>query len=326
MKRRTFLASVGIGLATVAAGCTSQASSSVAPKTDSETTTATSEGQTDTEQTPEQTLIEAGESAERAIGAASLEERGLRTPHHVAFGNSTEESHQGTITVSTADETVFEESVELEANASIVVSLTDLDTYTIRVTVPELDATEQVTIEPGQFTCNVTRTTVSIQEDNTLDSMSVSTLMACPGVITETAPTDELATHTLGDDPIPADTGKFTHTLMLRNPSDETWTTRILVENDSKAQFDGVYTVEPEGSVLITLSESGTYTLSMSVLETEAMVTEQVTPENFDCNESSTRVAIDDAGELTANTVSTLMACDAETNTTNKSSYTDGQK
>ena len=320
MKRRTLLTSAGIGLATAAAGCTSQATSSGAPETDAETTT-TSEGeQTETTQTPEQTLVEAGDAAERTIGTGSLEERGLRTPHHVTFGNPTGEPHQGTITVSKAGETVFEESVELEANASIVASLTNLDTYTARVAVPELNATEEVTIDLSQFSCNVTRTTVSIQDDGTLNSMSISTRMACPGVVTETAPADGLASHTVGDNPIPADTGKFSHSLRLRNPSDKTWTTRILVENESAVQFDGVYTVEPEGTVSITLSESGTYSLSMSVLETEAMETVQITPENFDCTESSTRAGINAAGELTANIVSTLMACDIETNSTNESS------
>jgi hypothetical protein len=57
----------------------------------------------------------------------------------------------------------------------------------------------------------------------------------------------------------------------------------------------------------------------MGVLETETTVTEQVTPENFDCNRSSTRAEIDDAGELTVNTVSTLMDCDVETNSTSES-------
>ncbi|ELZ47954.1 hypothetical protein C464_07700 [Halorubrum coriense DSM 10284] len=215
---------------------------------------------------------------------------------------------------------MFEESVELEADASIVASLTDLDTYTARVAVPGLNATEEVTIDRSQFSCNVTRTTVSIQDDDTLDSMSISTRMACPGVVTETAPADGLASHTLGDNPVPADTGRFSHSLRLRNPSDETWTTRILVEKESVVQFDGVYTVEPEGTVLLTLSESGAYSLSMSVLETGATETEQITPENFDCNESSTRAEINATGELTANTVSTLRACDIETNSTNGSS------
>nr|WP_233512075.1 hypothetical protein [Haloferax sp. Atlit-12N] len=268
----------------------------------------------------ERTHIKSGDTVERTVGTKSLEERGLRKAHHVAFGNPTEETHHGTITVSKAGETVFEESVELEANASIVVSLTDLDTYAARVTVPELDATEEVTISPSQFTCNVTRTTISVQDDGTLDSIGVSTRMACPGVVSENASTDGLASHTLGDDPIPADTGKFSHTLMLRNPSDDTWTTRILVEDDSTTQFDGVYTVEPEGTVLITLSERGTYTLSMGVIETGTTVTEQVTPKNFDCNESSTRAEINAAGELTASTVSTLMGCNIGANTTNESS------
>ncbi|WP_058992326.1 hypothetical protein [Haloarcula sp. CBA1127] len=321
MKRRTFLSSAGIGLTTISAGCISRIPSSGGSEGNSETTTTTSaEAQTEAEQLPEQTLIEASNTAERTIGDASLEERGLRKAHHIAFGNPTKETRQGTITISEANETVFEESVELEANADIVVSLTDLNTYTTRVTVPEVDATEEVTIDPSQFTCNVTRTTVSIQEDNTLDSRSVSTRMACPSVVAETASTDKIASYTLGGDSTLTDSEKRSHTLMLQNPSDKTWTTRILVENNSVTQFDGVYTLEPESTVAITLSESGTYTLSVSVVETEAMVSREVTPENFDCNQSSTQVDIDTSGELTANTVSTLMACDTEINSTNESS------
>ncbi|WP_258560400.1 hypothetical protein [Halorhabdus salina] len=266
------------------------------------------------------THIETDATAERTIGTASLEERGLRNTHHVAFTNPTERTHKGTITISKASEPVFEESVELEPNASIIGSLTDLGRYSVGVSIPELDAEETISVEPSQFTCNVTRTTVSVQDDNTLDSMAVSTRMACPGVVTKTVPADGLASYTLGDDPSPADTGEFSHTLMLQNPLEETWTARILVENDSTAQFDGVYTVEPEGTVLLTFTESDTYTLSMSVLKTEATVTEQITPENFNCNESSTRAKIDAAGKLTAKTVSTRMACDVETNSTNESS------
>ncbi|ELZ32403.1 hypothetical protein C472_15764 [Halorubrum tebenquichense DSM 14210] len=126
--------------------------------------------------------------------------------------------------------------------------------------------------------------------------------------------------HTLGDEPVPADTGQFTHTFMLRNPSDETWTARMLVEADSTAQFDGLYAVEPESTVLLTLTESSTYTLSVDVLETEMTASEQITPENFDCNQSSTRVEIDSEGELIMNTLSTLMACGTETNSTDESS------
>ncbi|WP_026190345.1 hypothetical protein [Halomicrobium katesii] len=320
MERRTFLASAGIGLTTAVAGCTSQAASGDSTETDSEETTTSTGPQTETDPLVDATHIETDATAERTIGTASLEERGLRNTHYVAFTNPTEGTHKGTITISKASDPVFEESVELEPNASIIGSLTDLGRYSVGVSIPELDAEETITVEPGQFTCNVTRTTVSVQDDNTLDSMAVSTRMACPGVVTETVPADGLASYTLGDDPSLTDTGKFSHTLMLQNPSEETWTTRILVENDSTAQFDGVYTVEPEGTVLLTLTESDTYTLSMSVLKTEATVTEQITPENFDCNESSTRAEIDAAGKLTANTVSTRMACDVETNSTNESS------
>ncbi|WP_049906816.1 hypothetical protein [Halorubrum tebenquichense] len=321
MKRRLFLASAGIGLSTAVAGCTSQAPLSASSESDLEAGSNTSKTiENETDQKLEQTRIEVGDTTERTIGTGSLEERGLRTAHHVVFGNPTEATHHGTVTISTASETVFEESVVLEANASIVASLTDLGTYTVRVTVPELDATEVVTLDAHQFTCNVTKTTVNVQEDGALGSTSISTRMACPGVVSETAPSDEVMSHTLGDEPVPADTGQFTHTFMLRNPSDETWTARMLVEADSTAQFDGLYAVEPESTVLLTLTESSTYTLSVDVLETEMTASEQITPENFDCNQSSTRVEIDSEGELIMNTLSTLMACGTETNSTDESS------
>ncbi|KTG11602.1 hypothetical protein AUR64_03065 [Haloprofundus marisrubri] len=325
MERRTFLATAGIGLATAAAGCTSQAASGGSSPTDTDTSDSLSgetdtETETETERMSDLTRIEANDTVERTVGDESLEERGLRNAHHVAFENPTEETHRGTISVLQSDETVFDESVQLEANASVVVSLTDLGTYTARMTIPALDATEAVTVDPSQFTCNVTRTSVSIQDDGTLDSVSLSTRMACTGVVTETAPAGGIASHTLGDDPVAADTGKGIHTLLLRNPSDETWTTRLLVENDAAVAFDGLYTVEPEGTVLLTLSESGTYSLSASVLETETTVTERITAENFDCNRSSTRAVLSSEGELTANTVSTLMGCDVNTNSTNESS------
>lgn len=320
MKRRTVLASAYAGLTTVAAGCISQTPSSGAAETGSETAATTSgDTQTETELSGE-TLIEAGDTAERVIGDESLEERGLRNAHRVAFGNRTGDTHHGAITVSKAGETVFEEAVEFEASATLTVSLTDLDTYTARLTVPELDATEAVTIDPRQFTCNVAKTAVSIQDDSTLDSMGMSTRMACPSVVTERASADKPASHTLGDNSTPADTGRLSHTLVLQNSSNKTWTTRILAEKDATPLFDGVYTVEPEGTVAITLSRSGTYSLSVGVFETALTVTEQVTPEDFDCDQSSTRAEITAAEDLIVNTVSTLTACDAGMNSTNESS------
>ncbi|TKX44871.1 hypothetical protein EXE41_12935 [Halorubrum sp. SD690R] len=321
MKRRMFLASAGIGFSTAAAGCTSQAVSSRSPEADTEKTANTSEStQNETDQKSAQTLIKAGDTAERTIGAGSLDTRSLRKPHHVAFRNPTEETHHGTITISTASETVFEESIEFEANTSLIASLSDLNLYTVRVAVPTLDATKEVTVEPDQFICNVTKTTISVREDRTLGSMSVSTRMACPGVVSKSVPADERVSHTLGEDSTSTDSERGSHTLVLRNSSDETWTARMLVENDSTAQFDGVYTVGPAGTVLITLGERGTYTLSVDVLETEGTITEQATPENFDCNQSSTQVNISAGGELTGNTLSTLMACSTEVNSTNESS------
>ncbi len=137
------------------------------------------------------------------------------------------------MTVSTADEAVFKESVELEPNASIVASLTDLDTYTARVSVPELDATEKITVEPGQFTCNVTKTTISVQDDGTLDSLGISTRMACQGVVSDHVAARESASETLGDDRFTQTRGKAPHALSGTNRGDVD--DAILVEKDSRA-------------------------------------------------------------------------------------------
>ncbi|SDD60917.1 hypothetical protein [Natrinema hispanicum] len=324
MERRAFLTTVSVGLTTAVAGCTSQASPSEEEnKTNSQPSTEIQDStQTETKIGAEKTLIREGSTAERTLGTGSLTEGGLRTPHHVVLTNQTGETQTATFVIMQSDSSVLNEQFELESAATVVATLTDLGTYDTQVTVPKTDTTESVTIGPGQFSCNVTRTTVGMQADGSLDSTVLSTRMACPSVITEHVAAGGSTSYTLGDESVLQDTGKGTHNVMLRNPTDQVWTGRIIVKSGSTTQLDGVYTIEANGTVLLTLSESNTYQIHMSILETDTTKTEQVSPENFDCNQSSTRVVINNEGGLEAKTLSTLMACpdDSSTATNNTSS------
>ncbi|WP_193788386.1 hypothetical protein [Haloferax mucosum] len=311
MQRRQLLAAVGIGLTTAVAGCTSQASTGEGEDAELDTTTATGT-ETETETAPEPTAVAAGETTTRTIGTGSLDDSGMRKSHNVVLTNQTETSESASLTITQAGKTVLDERFELASKAAVAVPITDLGSYEVRATLTATDATETVTISLEQFTCNVTRTTIGVTADRALTSGSVSTLMACPGVVTERVPADGSTSKTLGDEPVLADTGKGTHTVLLRNPTDETWTARIQIRTVSAPQFDGLYTVESNGTVLLTLSEDGNYALDIGVIETGATATEEVGPKNFECNRSSTRGEITTDGGLDVATSATLMACETD--------------
>ncbi|MFC7073094.1 hypothetical protein ACFQJ7_12475 [Halovenus rubra] len=322
MERREFLTTASIGITTAVTGCLSQASSTGSSEPDMEDSTPTrDQPTTETNTTPESTRLKSGETAKRTLGSGSLDESGLRKPHHVALSNQSEQTQTVTLTIQRAESTVLDERFELTVDATVDVSLTDLDTYDAEVTVAATETTETVTIDPAQFTCNVVRTTMSVQADGSVDSAAVSTKMACPGVVTATVDADESVSHTLGDEPVPQDTGAEVHNVLVHNPSNQSWTARVLLDQATTPRFDGLYTIAPNGTVLLTLTESDTYDMEVEVLETDSVETAQIASEDFDCNESSTRAEIDDEGALTMSTVSTRMACgtDVENGTSDDS-------
>ncbi|MBO4249074.1 hypothetical protein IL252_14740 (plasmid) [Halomicrobium sp. IBSBa] len=316
MERRAFLTTVGVGL-TAVSGCLSAGSA------DSQATDFSTDTTRSTERDRfEGTLVETDETVERTVGTGTLEERGRRRPHRVAVTNSGDEPKQVTVSLERSGTTVLEEVFTLRSAATVGIAFTELGSYDLTVTVPAADATEAISLGPDRFTCNVTKTSIGIQGDGSLDVLSTSTRMACPGVVTERVSADAVASRTLGDDSTDEDPEETTHGVALRNESDRTWTARLLVDSDAGPLFDGAYTVAPGGRVRLTLAERGSYSVSFDVLETGGTATEPVPSSSFDCNESSTRATIDADGELSVSTMTTLVACPESTpdTTTNSSS------
>ncbi|WP_018258812.1 hypothetical protein [Halomicrobium katesii] len=316
MERRAFLTTIGVGL-TAAGGCLSPGSAD-SQATDPSTDTTQSTGR----DRFEGALVETGETVERTVGTGTLKERGRRRPHRVAITNSTDERKRVTVSLERSGTTVLAEAFTLRSAATVEIALTELGRYALTVTVPAADATETISLGPDHFTCNVTKTSIGIQDDGSLDVLSTSTRMACPGVVTEEVSADAVASRPLGADSSDDDREETTHGVSLRNESDRTWTARLLVDSDAGPLFDGVYTVAPGGRVRLTLAERGTYSVSFDVLETGETATEAVPSSSFDCNKSSTRATIDADGELSVSTMTTLMAWPEPTpdTTTNSSS------
>ncbi|WP_313696247.1 hypothetical protein [Halorarum halobium] len=271
---------------------------------------------------PDPTVVKADETDERTLGSGALEARGLRKPHRVALTNPTDERREATLSIVRSGDALLDERFDLAAAATVAASLTDLAPYDVEAALPATDATESLTIGTEQFTCNHTRTGIGVQADGSLDSTSISTLMACPGVVTERVDGDGLAPQVVGDEPVPADTGKGIHDVVIENPTDDSWTVRLLVDDPSTTRFDGVYTLEADTRAIVTVTESGDYGVDLRVVESDAVATAALSPGNFDCNDSSTTARLDAEGGLDVTTVSTLMACgtDAGNGSSNESS------
>ncbi|WP_323171126.1 hypothetical protein [Natrialba sp. PRR66] len=317
MERRTVLASIGIGLTTAAAGCLSETDATADPGSESESNP-------ESESTPENddrslatqaesapTTVESGATVDRRIGDETLADSGLRKPVQVALTNRASETHTPALVIERDETTVLEESFELGADAAVHVSLSDLDEFTVRATLPDAEQAETVTVGRDQFDCNATTATIAVQDDGTLESSVISTLMACRGVVTATVERDETNSTTVGAMPGASeqDAADAKHGVVVHNPTAQTWTTRILLEESSDPTFDGVYTLEPGATAEIELAESGEYDLDVTVLETDATEHEQIGATSFDCNTSTTQAELDAAGTVDLTTISTRMAC-----------------
>ncbi|ELY99175.1 hypothetical protein [Natrialba asiatica] len=313
MERRTVLASIGIGLTTAAAGCLSETDATADPGSESDSESGPeSDGRslaTQAESAP--TAVESGATADRLIGDETLADGGLRKPVQVALTNRASETHTPALAIERNETTVLEEAFELGADAAVHVSLTDLDEYTVRATLPDAEQEETVTVGRDQFDCNATTATVAVRDDGTLESSVVSTLMACRGVVTATVERDETNSTTVGAVPGASEqeSADARHGIVVHNPTAQTWTTHILLDESSDPTFDGVYALEPGATAEIELAESGEYDLDVTVLETDATDHERIGATSFDCNASTTQAELDAAGTLELATISTQVAC-----------------
>lgn len=325
MERRTVLTSIGIGLTIATAGCVSRAEQASDPGANTENRYTDTEGTSDADATSAVTSVSDEDAEERTLGDGSLDENGLRTPVQVTLTNEAAETREAQLVVRESEDTLFDESFELEADAAVHVSLTELGEYTVQTTLidaatgadGDTETTEMLDVGYEQFDCNSTTAAVGIHDDGSLTSSVRSTLMACQGVVTERVASDETASSTVGTEPSATGDeqapGDETHGFVVHNPTGQTWTARLLVEQSSDPAFDGVYTLEPDATAEVILVESGDYRLETVVIETETAESEEIGPDSFDCNASTTQVELDSAGDLELTTISTQMACGEST-------------
>ncbi|ELY94344.1 hypothetical protein C482_18587 [Natrialba chahannaoensis JCM 10990] len=325
MERRTVLASIGIGLGVTAAGCLSETDATPTegsePNPDSEG--GTSERATDPDEQPlstknnSPTAVDPDTTVDRQLGDETLESTGLRKPVHLVLANRRSEEQTPTLVIERDETTVLEEAFELGADAAVHVAVTDLGEYTARVVLPETETqperAETVSIGYEQFDCNQTTATLAVTDEE-ITSHVASTLMACSGVVTATVDEGETseatATAGLGSDETESGPG---HTLVVHNPTDETRSTRVLIDTMAESApaplFDGVYTLESDATAAVDIPESDEYELTVTRLDSDAVDRTQIDTGEFDCNSSTTHVELDAAGALESATMSTLMGC-----------------
>lgn len=299
---------MGIGATAAAAGCLSRATS-IDPENESSPDETESKAN-DPASDDETERIESETTGRRTIGSGSLDGNGLRTPHTVALANRTDEIVEGTFTIRTDGDVAFEETVELEPDAVLSVSLTEFARYEVEASIPDAGAATTETVGLDVFDCNGGQTTIGLRPDETLESTTVSTRLACASV-EERVPAGESIEHVIGGvgagEAENGDDAK--HALRADNPTAETWTVRAQLSEDAQAVFDGAFTLEPGAEAVLLIAESGDYEFEASVLETDAAATESVGADLFDCNSSSTTASVDAEGELDVQTISTLIAC-----------------
>lgn len=311
MKRRAFLGTVTLGITTIA-GCLSRADPDEQPSGES--------GQTPTdqpapsEQTSDHERVPTGETTDATLGEGTLSDDGARRPHGIVLENPTDETRIGALVVRRPDDSVaLEETYELEAGATVAVSLTDPLRYSADVTIPETGASDTVDVELAWFDCNSSSTNFTVQSDGQVEHATVSTKMACTNVDTEHVSAGEETSLSVGDGSLSEGGERKPHGVTVTNPTDDTWTGRLLIVGEKRPLLDGIYTLEPEASASVTLTEAGRYQGTASIPATGGSASFEVEPDQFDCNNSSTNVTIGADGTIDATTVSTLMACQTGT-------------
>lgn len=109
------------------------------------------------------------------------------------------------------------------------------------------------------------------------------------------------ANDTLGPDEPP-------HVVRLVNDGDATRNVTLTVTRDGVTVYEGTFRSFPNTTVLGQIDHVGNYSLTVSVEDGGAVVTETLTASSFDCNHSTTRFDLSNP-EPTVSTVSTEMAC-----------------
>ncbi len=172
MKRRRFLAAVGVGLSL--AGCGSRG-----PTPDASTPTNSDPADAD----PESPVTTDPAGTDPPEGFALGETTGEFNPHGLTVRTDGEDTWPVELRITDADtdETLLDRSYTLGAEELVNGTLRGPATYDVRVAIPE---TEHVTTVEYFDTCNEYGTTVTIHADGTITSETISTLIACQGPTT----------------------------------------------------------------------------------------------------------------------------------------------
>jgi hypothetical protein len=88
-----------------------------------------------------------------------------------------------------------------------------------------------------------------------------------------------------------------------------------VLKREGSVLLDGLYMLESEAAVVVTLTEAGDYQGTVSV--PSSGTAEAFEPGPFDCNDSATIVTVQSSGELDTATITTDIACSTtDSNTT----------
>ncbi|MFK8213151.1 hypothetical protein [Haloferax volcanii] len=309
MHRRTLLAATGTGLAAVLTGCTASAGDGA---DDGNSTTESTPDPTPTPEPVDAVSVASGEHLTTVVGDGPAGDDGALKPHHIRLENPTGEPWTARIDVSRPLGAGHAETYELDADATVNVSLRVPADYEVTVTDVATDADATEAVGPDDFDCNRSWTAFS-PGDGGVSVSGGSTRMACGSHVVGA---DDAVTVGLGDGSLPTGATK-PHGLAVANPTDAADVVEFAYETPAGAvAFGGAYRLEPGARVGASLTEVREVTLRVVRRnESGEETTEAVTVETsqFDCNASSTTVSLTDDGGFEARTLSTLLFCgDAE--------------
>jgi predicted small lipoprotein YifL len=174
MKRRRFLAAVGVGLSL--AGCGSRG-----PTPDASTPTDSDPADAD----PESPATTDPAGTDPPEGFALGETTGDVNPHGLSVRNDGQDTRTVDLRITDADtnETLLNRSYTLGAEEAVSGKLRGPGTYEVRVAVPVVETEHQTTVAYFD-TCNEYGTTAIVDADGSITSETISTLIACQGPTT----------------------------------------------------------------------------------------------------------------------------------------------
>ncbi|AGB15599.1 hypothetical protein Halru_0980 [Halovivax ruber XH-70] len=302
MKRRQLLAATGLGVTSMMAGCLQE----FRPARDEDDRGDTQErGSTPADDSP--TPVPAGETVERDPTDGQL--GGRRSPHAVFLTNPTKTERTVALAIEQGGETILDESFTVQPEGAAKVAISRFAAYTVEAAVDGSSESATETVERTQFDCNATSVQLELQADGTLSSSTLSTMMACGNVVTERVASGETVAHTVGTIE-ESDEMQGEHTISVSNPTDRTWTARVLLEDEEITRFDGLFTVEPDATADVRFDRNGSETIATRVLDTGASAAVDLEKKDIGaCNVATTTVQLTDDGTLETSTESTDLGC-----------------